>query len=1037
MMRWLSLERVAVVAMVALPAAAAAQQGTVVTGRVTDQSSGSGIPDARVTVVGTALVTGTDVNGAFTLRNVPTGTQVVRVVRIGFLEQKKTVQVASGTPVSVVFTVAPAAIQLQQVVTTATGVQRSVEVGNSIGQIKASQIVQNAPVTSMGDLLTARTPGVQVLGGTMTGAAPRVRIRGTNSLSLNNDPIYIIDGVRMTSASASGTLSMGGTTLSRVSDINPDEIENIEVVRGPSAATLYGTDAANGVILITTKRGRAGRTAVSFLVENGAAVDKNNYPTAYSLTYGGLQSNGLYGECTLTQVSTNTCLNPATKLPFTPADLTLRTFNPYNDPNTTPNGIGRRQKYGVQASGGSEAVRFFTSLESEHERSPLQVPAFDVARLDSANGGIPAEQFNPNAIRRISARTNLTATFSPQFNIALSAGFINSLQSLPQTDNNTTGLASSSYGGPGYNTNRTSVGVPLFGYRAFTPGDIFQEVFQQGVNRFLGNTTGTWTPLSWFSSQAIGGIDYANIVETDLCRRGQCSDFGTNRLGFKNDFRTSQATYNAKSINTANFKLASFLTSKSTFAAEYLYQLTDENGATANTLAPGTTTVNSGSVLGVDEATTLSRTLGLALEQQFGIRDRLFVTAGVRRDRNSAFGANLTAAYYPKASVSYVISDEGFFPKADWINQVRLRAAVGQSGQRPGTTTALRFFGGNTYNVDGLDQPAIIFAALGNPDLKPETTSETEYGIDSKLFSNKLDIQLTFYNKRTRDALIARILPPSLGAGNVGTGAASNNTRFENIGAVRNRGGEVGVTAQLVDSRPFAWDFNFSGSRNDNTLLALGSAPAVIGATTRQQVGYPLNGYWSRPILSYSDKNGDGIITSNEVVIGDSSVFLGRSIPKYELSFNNGFDLFNKHLRLTAEVDRKSGFLLYNNTERIRCQSRNNCLGLKDKAASFAEQARVVALRDDPSHTVAGFMEDASFWRFRELALTLTPSNSFVARYFRTDHGSLTFSARNLGKHTKYSGVDPESNYSSVDLPQDFQTAAPLTYYIVRLNFGI
>ncbi|MGI8510306.1 MAG: TonB-dependent receptor plug domain-containing protein, partial [Gemmatimonadaceae bacterium] len=617
MIRWLSLERAAVVAMVALPAAAAAQQGAVVTGRVTDQSSGRGIPDARVTIVGTALVTGTDANGAFTLRNVPTGTQTVRAVRIGFVEQKQTVQVTGGTPVNVLFTVVPAAIQLQQVVTTATGVQRRVEVGNSIGEIKAAQIVETAPVTSMGDLLTARTPGVQVLGGTMTGAGPRVRIRGSNSLSLNNDPIYIIDGVRMTSSSASGSLGIGGTTLSRVSDINPDEIENIEVVRGPSAATLYGTDAANGVILITTKRGRAGRTAVTFLVENGAVLDKNNYPTAYSLTYGGLQANGLYGECTLTQVSTNTCINPATKLPFTAADLTLRSFNPYNDPQTTPDGIGRRQKYGVQASGGSEALRFFTSLESEHERSPLQVAAFDVARLN-ATTGIPADQFNPNAIRRISSRANLTAKFSPQFNIALSAGYINSLQSLPQTDNNTTGLASSAYGGPGYKTNTTSTGIPLFGYRAFTPGDIFQEVFQQGVNRFLGNTTGTWTPFSWFSSQAIAGIDYSNIVETDLCRRGQCSDFGTTRLGFKNDFRTSQASYNAKSINTANFRPASFLTSKSTFAAEYLYQLTDENGASASTLAPGTVTVNSGAVPSVDEQTSLARTLGLAVEQQFG-----------------------------------------------------------------------------------------------------------------------------------------------------------------------------------------------------------------------------------------------------------------------------------------------------------------------------------------------------------------------------------------------------------------------------------
>ena len=220
--------------------------------------------------------------------------------------------------------------------------------------------------------------------------------------------------------------------------------------------------------------------------------------------------------------------------------------------------------------------------------------------------------------------------------------------------------------------------------------------------------------------------------------------------------------------------------------------------------------------------------------------------------------------------------------------------------------------------------------------------------------------------------------------------------------------------------------------------------PPIIGATIRQIEGYPLNGYWAPPIESFSDLDGDGFIeyvegceatNSCEIVVGEEHAFLGYSQPRHEIAISNGISFLDQRLRLSALVDYRGGHKLYNNTERIRCQSRNNCAGLMDRNASFEEQARVVALREHPSATLAGFIEDASFWRLREVALTANAPDRWAA-LFRGSSLSATLAARNLAVWTDYTGIDPESNYGQNDVPSDFQTAPPPSYVTLRVNVG-
>ncbi|MGK2935400.1 MAG: SusC/RagA family TonB-linked outer membrane protein [Gemmatimonadaceae bacterium] len=1016
-------------ALALIPGSIVAQGTGTVTGAIRSTQGAQPVENARVAVVGTSIAVPARTDGGFTVRGVPAGTVTIRVTAIGFAAQERTVTVAPGGTATVNFDLTPSAVQLAEVVTTATGPTSKREVAHDIAQVKAAAIVERGSIATIDQLLTARAPGVQVQPGTLTGTQGRVRIRGRSSLSLSNDPIYIIDGIAMNSSTGSSSIGVGGALPSRGNDIDPDQIERIEVVKGPSAATLYGTDAANGVIVITTKRGRAGAPRWNIYYETGRMKDRNDYPVAYSLfgrtppaTPGG--TPGAARQCRVIELATNRCTQDS-----------LLAFNLFEDPETTPLGTGERSQYGAQVSGGSEAVRYFVSGEWEREIGVYDVPRFDVLRLDSTTTGIRYEHRRPNAMQRGSFRANLNLGLGARGDIAVSTTYINSEQRLPQTDNNTTGLLSSAYGGPGFKNNgNSSLGFPLMGYRVYTPGDIFQETVTQTINRFIGGVTPSWRPTNWLDARGNFGIDFTSRVDSDLCRRANCSDFSTWREGFKENNRTEFMQYTANVNTTANFRLREWLSSKTTVGFQYFRSDFERNGAFSSNLPPGATTVDAGAVRNADESSSYSVRAGYFIEETLGLRDRLFLTAAVRADNHTAFGKDLDRVFYPKVGFSWVVSEEPFFPRPGFINQLTLRSAYGSSGVAAGTNTALAFFGGSRTNFNDNPVPAILFSAVGNPELKPERSTELEGGFDLVGFGNRMTLGFSAYRKRTRDALIQRLLPGSAGV------AAS---RFENIGAVRNSGIETSLDLQLIKNDRFGFDLFVGHSMNDNELVDLGGVPPIIGATISQKEGYPLYGWWVRPIRSFADANGDGFITVDELVIGDTSEFRGRSLPRTEMSFSPGLDLFGEVVRITANFDRKSGHKLYNNTERIRCQSRNNCLGDRNPSAPLFQQARVVALRDHPANTQDGFIEDATFTRWRELGVTFNvPARMLRSRpLFRAERASVTFAARNLAIWTNYTGIDPESAYfegggAGNEVAQDFQTAPPPTYFTLRFNFG-
>ena len=234
-------------------------QGTI-TGRITSEVN-QPIADARVLVIGSTVSAVTGEDGKYTLKGIANGSVEIQALRVGFRSEKKTVVVASGASVTADFVLKQAIAQLDEVVTTATGQQRQVELGNSVQTLgNVAKNVENTPVMSIQDLLVAKAPGVNVLQGSVVGAAPTIRVRGVSSINLSNAPIWVVDGVRY--ITTQGASSAGSTPISLLNSLTPEEIEDIEIVKGPSAATLYGTNAANGVVVVTTKKGRSGSTQV-------------------------------------------------------------------------------------------------------------------------------------------------------------------------------------------------------------------------------------------------------------------------------------------------------------------------------------------------------------------------------------------------------------------------------------------------------------------------------------------------------------------------------------------------------------------------------------------------------------------------------------------------------------------------------------------------------------------------------------------------------------------------------------------------------
>jgi TonB-linked SusC/RagA family outer membrane protein len=1002
---------------------AVAQGNGTVAGRVTQEANGAAIGGARVSVLGTNLTAITNSEGRYTITNVGAGTHDVRVAALGYGSLVKTVSVTTGGVAQADFAVKMAAISLDEIVVTATGETRAREQGTSIATIDAAKMIAEKPIANVSDLLNSRAAGVQVLPAAgEVGTGERIRIRGQSSINLSNDPIIYIDGIRAESSTNSGTLGVGGQTFSRLNDLNPDDIASIEIAKGPAAGTLYGTQAANGVIRITTKRGIAGPPRWNVFTEFGASRDRNTYPTNYFAWSGA-------SHCQLLNVAAGSCTIDS-----------VTSFNPLANSVTTPLNTGYRENVGAQVSGGSEQAQYYLSGEYANNVGVYKMPAAEVSRLIDQTGITPtSDQIRPNQFRAVNLRSNVRATLSSATRVSFDAGFVRDHATLPQNDNNVLGMLPSAYFGKGITTEPSvqpagAVDGQQWGF--FRPGEVFQFTTAQDVSRFTGSGHLDWKPLDFLTGQATVGLDYTSRRTVNFQAYGTGPDFATRRQGHRNDDRDEISHYTVDGNLTATRRLSSRITSETIVGAQYLKDYVFGNRAGGDILAPGSQNLGSAAQPNVNEVTTTTVTIGAYAQEKLGLNDRLYLTGGIRTDRNSAFGSQSRTTVYPKAEASWVVSEEPFFPRLP-VSSVRLRFAYGATGRQPGSTDALLYLGANTASITGTDVPGLIISSLGNPDLKPERTTGYETGIEVGFADNAADLKFTYYHNHTINELVNVPLAPSIGA---------TQNRFENLGEVQNHGLELELNVTTDPSRAISGSFDLAASRNTNKLVTLGAGiPTIVNGLTRDTVGFPLNGYWDYPITSYADANGNGIIEASEVTVDSVARYLGSSIPLNEVTGNFALNVFHNRVQLSTQLDYRGDFSVRNLTDYFRCTSGAsgfNCAADNVVSTPAFEQARAVAGRSGADHfTNAGYVESGNFLKMRALSLVYTAPDSWSRAIFHANTLRIALTARNLFTVTNYSGVDPEVNgAASANNPDsavlDFLTQPPVTSYLVRVSLG-
>lgn len=1014
-MAWIN--RLGLSALVFAPIVAVAQQPTgTITGRVVDRGSQQPIMGVTVRVVGTTRGAQTGDQGTYRITGVPLGAVNVQALRIGYASVTRPLTVTSGD-VTLDFTLEPAATQLDVVQVTATGQEQSRrESGVSTATINVAEQVPQAAVTNMANVLSSRAPGVvvQEAGGT-TGSGARIRIRGSNSVSLSNDPLIIVDGIRVNSEqdNAANSIGVGGQVPSRLNDINQEDIENIEIIKGPAAAALYGTAAANGVIQITTKRGQAGKTRWNFRTQAGTVNEVTNWPANYSAFQLFGADTGFF--CTNDQVTRNRCVQDG-----------VVSFNPLEQ--ESPFIRGWQEKFGMDVSGGSDVAQYFIGGDFSREQGVYAI----------------------NRQRLISLRSNVRGQFRPNFDMSVNVGYTQNRLRLPQNDNNVRGVIPQGLLGNFQND------PTLHGWGFDTPQDIFAINTQQNVERFTGSTRANWQALSWLSAIGTAGIDFTNRLDQEFIPPYTAtpftSRFADDSVGKRTSNPFQDFVYTANGGVTATFNPRSNLRSATSAGVQFNDEITRATSAFGQGLLPGTSSLNgTTAIFTVGEANLENKTLGAYLQEQLSWRERVFVNGALRGDKNSAFGQNFKSVVYPALSLSWVLGEEDFFPKQDYLSSARFRTAYGESGQRPNFRDAILFFNPSAVSLrtgdnTSLNVPSFFTGGVGNPTLKPERSKEYEVGFDLGFWRDRIATELTYYSKSTTDALISRILPLSNGQA---------EQRFENLGRVKNAGFEYQINAQLFDLRQAGLALTLNGSRQANKLINLGNGIDPIrfnDSHQRHQDGYPLGGYWQVPILSYADKNGDGYIsrvncptnngTANpqipggpqcEVQLGDTATYLGSPFPTSEVSITPTLTLY-KVVTLRALLDHRGGQKLLNLNGHFRCVSFAICPEANGKNQPFADQAAYIA---GLMGTDAGYIQDASFTKLREVSIGFGVPERLVARYGFTG-ATVTFAGRNLKTWTNYKGIDPEINENgganfSTD---EFLSQPHVRYYTVRLDLG-
>ena len=998
----------------ALAHAPAAAQQREISGTVVAAQTGAPLVGARVTLAGTARGVNTGAGGAFRI-TAPAGEVRLRAAILGYAARD--VAVPAGQS-EVTIRLEVDALNLEEIVATgqATGVARR-NLANSVATVRAAD-VERAPAQTVDKALQGKVPGAIISTNSgAPGGGVQMDLRGVSSINGTSDPLWVIDGVVVSNVSIpsgqnAATRAINGDSASvqdaptnRISDINPDDIESIEILKGASAAAIYGSKASNGVILVTTKRGREGRSRVSFGQRLGY----------YDL------SNTL-GTRRFTLASALETYAPPPRADAPAADsVAWRTQQAritalYGDGSTFDHEAqlsGRRDlslETTLSVSGGTGGTRYYASGLFQQDQGIIDNTGFD----------------------KQSVRLNLDQRLGSRIDFSVNANVLHTLASRGLTNNDN---ASVSYymvlsGTPNF-VDLTSEGG-VYPDNPFGPSNPLQTAAltqnDEDVWRVITSGSGRVDLLAREDRSLrlllTGGVDFFNqenelFFPPELQFEAAGPQPGTSVLGNSDNLNLNG---NANLVHTWTPRGGAFT---STTSAGVQYEDRDLNISRIVTrnLVAGQGNVDAGPSPQVFETRQRVQDLGLYLQQEMLMMDsRLLLTASIRGDRSSSNGDPGEYFLYPKAAASYRFPD-----LSGWLDDLKLRVAYGETGNQP--LYGMKFTTLNATNsIEGVGG-LVVSGVAGDPSIRPERQREVEGGFDATLLDGRAQLEVTAYDQRITDLLLQRTAAPSTGF----------TTEFFNGGELHTRGLELALSATPIERGGFSWFSRTTFYTTKSTIEDLPVPTFRTGAfgSTSLGVFQIEEGKSSTQIVGYNGKDAGGALIEAQ---------LGDATPEWKMGFTNELTLGDFSLYTLFDWQ-KGGDII--NLTRLLYDAGSN-------SPDFELPAGVSAPRPVPEcdpdcsglERISGFgtytqqyIEDASYVKLREVALSWRIPAGVRARMpWRVEDARISLTGRNLFTWTDYTGMDPEvSNFGNQQIARSVDVApfpASRSFWL-SINLGL
>lgn len=893
----------------------AEQEPNQIRGSVVDAMSGESLPAVNIVLAGTQRGSVTDMNGNYTIKLLPDGSYTVVVSMVGYKPSSKRVSVAGGTIQTLDFRLSPTSVQMGTVVVTGQGVATEKRKLASTVETISSRDIETSPVKTIDQLLQGRVPGLTSFSPSgMPGSGARIATRGVKSALSSTTPVIYVDGVRLDNRDSYRlSFATGGQVTSSLSDIVTGEIDRIEVLKGGAGSTLYGSEAANGVIQIFTKKGIPGPPRWRFNATTGTDVPELKY-IAQQYTKDHAFQNGAF------------------------------------------------QSYSAAVTGGSDIITYTAS-----------------GKMSQGLGTIPHDKLKD---QQYTLATGMRALLSNESNIELSSSFSHSVYNRMLNDNSGGALISDieieGYFDPLVTDNPDS----LLQY-------YFMPNFAERSNRFINSLNYNYAPLPGWNNKFTLGVDYRKSDERQFIPIAAGDWIGTpggSLTASHREYITTTMSYSGSYVLPEVSGIAQTLS-----AGVQGFRVDDHEsfGSGENFKIPGTTDFDNASVISAMEDNRQLFSYGFFAQDQIGVSDRIFFDLGLRLDGNSTFGKDVGLQTYPKVGVAYNVSEEPFYPEMvkDVLSSLKLRAAWGETGNYPPPFTRDRTYTANVY----VNESALSFNNAGDALLGPERTSSIDAGFDMGLFGDRVGIEFTYFNQRTKNALFNVAEDPASGFGN----------QRRNVGEIENKGIELAVRAQLVQSEDVDVNIRASVATLTNKAVSLGGA---AGFTIAGFSFAPMRVEEGRPIgvirVNVPRLEADGTYRGNY-----DERFLGNPLPKQTGSVGIDIVLF-KNLSITGFGEFAFGHQILNQSLSRQIVNGLNVPGLYPEAVAKLPVSADPARPYNRNTASSVLLESGDWMKLREISLRYRiPANLFNGI-------TINASVRNVAIFgTKTTNVDPELSF--------------------------